>query len=165
MPTTIPDPILYTSLTQLQAEDENVILQRLYDRDQALLNGLLALMTIRADLFVQFERVDVVEARIRSLNAVINAIISSFYLDIDGNGVVPDNYDFFMKLIQDLKSNINSINAVVGGIVNFLNIQALVGPLGERLAQLEDLDILIKEKLNYIYGKWDINPNDDILSL
>jgi hypothetical protein len=70
-----------------------------------------------------------------------------------------------MKLIQDLKSNINSINSVVGGIVNYLNIQALVGPLGERLSQLEDLDILIKEKLNYIYGKWDINPNDDILSL
>jgi len=165
MATTIPDPILYTALTQLQSEDENVILQRLYDRDQALLNGLLALNSIRADLFAQFDRVDVIEARIRSMNAVINAIITSFYLDIDGNGSVPDNYAFFSTLIQDLRSNINSINAVVGGIINFMNVQALVGPLATRLSVLEDLDILIKEKLAYIYGKWDINPSDDILSM
>ena len=165
MATTLPSPILYTALTQLQAEEENVILQRLFDRDQTLLTALLALTSIRTDLFAQFDRVDVVEQRIRSLNSVINSIITSFYLDIDGNGIVPDNYAFFTQLIQDLRSNINSINSLVGGIVNFLNIQALVGPLSERIAQLEDLDILIKEKLNYIYGKWDIDPADDILSL
>jgi hypothetical protein len=165
MTTTLSPPILFTALTQLQSEDENVILQRLYDRDQELLTGLLELMTIRADLFAQFGRVDTVEQRLRSMNSVINAIINSFYLDIDENGIVPDNYDFFLTLIADLKRNINSINAVVGGIVNFLNVQSLVGPLADRLAVLEDLDILIREKLNYIYGKWDVNPADDILSL
>lgn len=165
MATTLPPALLYTALTQLQADDENVILQRLHDRDQTLLTALLALTSIKSDLFAQFDRVDTIEQRLRSMNSVINSIITSFYLDIDQNGIVTDNYDFFMKLIADLKRNINSINAVVGGIVNFLNIQALVGPLSDRLAVLEDLDILIKEKLAYIYGKWDINPDDDILSL
>jgi hypothetical protein len=37
--------------------------------------------------------------------------------------------------------------------------------VADHLKKLEDLDLLIQEKLNYVYGKWDVNPEDDILSL
>lgn len=165
MPVTLPAPILYTALTQLQDEDENVILQRLYDRDETLLAAFESLQEIREDLLAQFARFDDIEARIRSLGNVINAIIAAFYQDIDGNGIVPDNYAFFNQLIADLKSNINAINAVTGGIVNFLGVQEAVSPVAEHLARLQGLDTLIKEKLEYIYSKWDIDPDDDVLSL
>lgn len=165
MPATLPSPLFYTALTQLKDVDENVILQRLYDRDQTLLTELLALQNIREDLFYQFGRLDGIDIRIKSLNAIINSIITSFYLDIDGNGIVPDNYLFFQQLIADLKQNINAINSVTGGIVNWLGVQGAVQPVADRLKQLEDLDLLIKEKVNYIYGKWDVNVADDILSL
>jgi hypothetical protein len=165
MPTSLPSPILYDSLTQLEASDENVILQRLFDRDQTLLVALTELQAIEEDLFYQFGRMDGIDARIKSLNSIINTIINSFYLDIDGNGLVPDNFLYFQQLISDLKRNINAINAVSGGIINWLGVQKAVQPVADRLKQLEDLDLLIHEKLNYIYGKWDVNTEDDILSL
>lgn len=165
MTVTLPVPLFYTGITQLLDDDENVLLQRLYDRDQTLYVALVELQTIREDLFAQFLRLDDVEGRVRGLNNILNAIISSFYLDIDQNGIVGDNYAFFVQLIADLKTNINSINAVTGGIINYLSIQAQISPVAERVAKLEDLDSLIEDKLNYIYGKWDVNPNDDILSI
>jgi hypothetical protein len=165
MPVTLPAPILYSALTQLQDEDENVILQRLYDRDETLLAAFNALNEIREDLIAQFARFDDIEARIRSLGNIINSIIAAFYQDIDDNGIVPDNYAFFNQLISDLKLNLNAINAVTGGIINFLGVQTAVTPVSEHLARLQGLDNLIKDKLNYIYSKWDIDPNDDLLSL
>ena len=165
MPVVLPAPIFYTALTQLKDVDENVILQRLYDRDQELLNGLVALNSVREDLFYQFNRLDGIEFRLKSLNSIINTIINSFYLDIDENGLVPDNLDYFRELIADLKRNINAINSITGEIVNFLGVQKAVQPVADHLKKLEDLDILIREKVNYIYGKWDVNIADDILSL
>lgn len=165
MPLTLPTPILYDGLTQLLDLDENVILQRLYDRDQALYVALVELQGIREDLFTQFQRLDDVEGRVRGINNILNAIISSFYLDIDQNGIVGDNYAFFIQLISDLKANINAINAVTGGIVNFLGIQQQIQPVADHVARLQDLDTLIQTKLDYIYGKWDVDPADDILSI
>lgn len=165
MTTTLASPILYDALTQLESTDENVILQRLYDRDQTLFVALTGLQAIENDLFYQFGRMDGIDARIKSLNSIINTIINSFYLDIDGNGIVPDNFLYFQQLISDLKRNINAINSVSGGIINWLGIQKAVQPVADHLKKLEDLDLLIQEKLNYVYGKWDVNPEDDILSL
>jgi hypothetical protein len=165
MPVTLPSPILYSALTQLQDADENVILQRLYDRDEALLNELNILLGTREDLVSQFNRFDDIEARMRSISNIINAIIAGFYQDIDQNGIVPDNYAFFKQLILDLKANINAINGVTGGIINYLNVQATVQPVADHLARLESLDSLIQNKLNYIYGKWDVDPADDLLAV
>lgn len=165
MPVTLPDPLFYSGLTQLQDEEENVILQRLYDRDAALLAAFTTLNDIREDLLAQFARFDDIEARIRSLGNIINAIIAAFYQNIDGNGIVSDNYAFFNQLIADLKLNLNAINAVTGGIINFLGVQNAVSPVAEHLARLQGLDNLIKDKLEYIYGKWDVDPADDVLSL
>jgi hypothetical protein len=162
---TLPVPLFYDGTTLLLDADENVILQRLYDRDQVLYTELVALQNIREDLFAQFDRLGDVEARINSINAILNTIITSFYLDIDENGAVPDNLAFFQNLIADLRRNINAINAVAGGIVNFLGIQQALAPVAERVDQLDDIDRLIKTKLDYIYGKWDVDPSDDILSL
>lgn len=163
MAVTLPAPILYSALTQLQDADENVILQRLYDRDVALLNALSILQGTRADLIGQFARFDDIEARMRTLGNIINAIIAGFYLDIDKNGIVADNYGFFKQLISDLKANINSINTVSGGIINFLGVQEAVQPVADHLARLERLDSLIQDKLAYIYGKWDVDPADDLI--
>jgi nitrogen regulatory protein PII-like uncharacterized protein len=165
MAVTLPAPILYSALTQLQDTDENVILQRLYDRDEALLNALSVLQGTQADLTLQFARFDDIEARMRSINNIINAIIAGFYLDIDQNGIVGDNYAFFKQLISDLKSNINAINTVSGGIINFLGVQEAVQPVADHLARLDRLDSLIQDKLNYIYGKWDVDPADDLIAV
>jgi hypothetical protein len=162
---TLPVPLFYNGTTLLLDADENVILQRLYDRDQALYAELVALQNIREDLFAQFDRLGDVEGRINSINAILNTIITSFYLDIDENGFVPDNLTFFQDLIADLRRNINAINAVTGGIVNFLGIQEALAPVAEHVDQLDDLDRLVKTKLDFIYGKWDVDPSDDILSL
>lgn len=165
MALTLPVQILYDALTQLQDVDENVILQRLYDRDVALLNALSVLQDTREDLIAQFARFDDIEARMRSISNIINAIIAGFYLDIDQNGIVGDNYAFFKQLILDLKSNINAINSVSGGIINFLNVQAAVQPVADHQARLEALDSLIRTKLDYIYGKWDVDPADDLIAV
>lgn len=165
MAVVLPAPIFYTALTELQDTDENVILQRLIDRDETLLAALNTLVAVREDLLLQFARFDDIEGRLRSLNNQINAIIAGFYLDIDGNGIVGDNYAFFKQLIADLKANINSINSVTGGIINFVNVQAAVQPVADHLARIQDLDDLIQTKLDYIYGKWDVNPADDLISV
>jgi hypothetical protein len=165
MAVTLPAPILYSALTQLQDTDENVILQRLYDRDVALLNALSVIQGTQADLTLQFARFDDIEARMRAINNQINAIIAGFYLNIDGNGIVSDNYAFFKQLILDLKANINAINSVSGGIVNFLGVQEAVQPVADHLARLDRLDSLIQDKLAYIYGKWDVDPADDLIAV
>ena len=165
MAVTLPAPILYSALTQLQDTDENVILQRLYDRDVALLNALSVIQGTQADLTLQFARFDDIEARMRVINNQINAIIAGFYLNIDGNGIVGDNYAFFKQLILDLKANINAINSVSGGIVNFLGVQEAVQPVADHLARLDRLDSLIQDKLAYIYGKWDVDPADDLIAV
>ncbi len=164
MSVTLLPPLFYTGLTLLQDSDENVILDRLVARDEALLAALNGLQVIREDLLGQFARLDDVENRISGLNNILNAIIGSFYLDIDQNGVVGDNYAFFIQLIDDLQQNINAINAVTGGIINFLGIKEQLLPVTEEIAKLNQLDTLIKTKLDYIYGKWDIDIADDILS-
>jgi hypothetical protein len=163
MPVTLPAEILYTT-QQLLADDENVILQRLYDRDAALLTGLNGLVAIREDLVAQFERLPDLEARWQSLSQVIDTIIRSFYGDIDGNGNVTDNLAFFHQLITDLRENINSINSVTAGIVRYEDVQDAVIPVITKLDQIADVDILIQSKLDHIYGKWDIDPADDIFS-
>lgn len=165
MAITLPAPLFYNGTTLLSDVDENVILQRLYDRDQALYTELVSLQNIREDLFAQFDRLGDVENRVNSINAILNTIITSFYLDIDENGFVPDNFAFFQNLIADLRRNINSVNAVAGGIVNFLGIQQALQPVADHIDRLDDLDRLVKTKLDYVYGKWDIDPSDDILSL
>ena len=165
MAVTLPAPILYSALTQLQDTDENVILQRRYDRDETLLNALTVIQGVENDLTLQFARFDDIEARMRSISNQINAIIAGFYLDIDQNGIVSDNYAFFKQLILDLKQNINAINDVSGGIINFLGVQAAVQPVADHLARLDGLDSLIKNKLDYIYGKWDIDPADDLIAV
>lgn len=165
MAVTLPPQILYSALTQLQDTDENVILQRLYDRDVTLLNALSVLQNTREDLIAQFNRFDDIEGRLRAINNQINAIIAGFYLDIDQNGVVADNYAFFKQLILDLKANINAINEVSGGIINFLGIQAAVQPVADHLDKIDSIDGLIQTKLDYIYGKWDVDPADDLLAV
>jgi len=125
----------------------------------------VALQGIREDIFTQFARLDDVEGQLGNLNSILNTIIVSFYQDINPNGVIPDNYAYFIQLIADLQANINSINAVSGGIINFLGIQQQLTPLAVHVSQLDDLDSLIQTKLDYIYGKWDVDPNDDILSV
>jgi hypothetical protein len=165
MAVTLPLPILYSALTQLQDADENVILQRLYDRDEALLNALSVLLNTREDLILQFARFDDIEARLRSISNQINAIIAGFYLNIDQNGIVADNYAFFKQLILDLKANINAINEVSGGIINFLGVQEAVQPVADHQAKLESLDSLIQTKLDFIYGKWDVDPADDLIAV
>ena len=82
MATTLPSPILYDALTQLESTDENVILQRLYDRDQTLFVALTGLQAIESDLFYQFGRMDGIDARIKSLNSIINTIIKYSNLEI-----------------------------------------------------------------------------------
>jgi hypothetical protein len=165
MAVTLPLPILYSALTQLQDTDENVILQRLYDRDETLLNALSVLLNTKEDLVAQFARFGDIENRLRSISNQINAIIAGFYLDIDQNGVVGDNYTFFKRLITDLKSNINAINDVSGGIINFLGVQAAVQPVADHQARIESLDSLIQTKLDFIYGKWDVDPADDLIAV
>jgi len=165
MALTLSPQILYTALTQLQDVDENVILQRLYDRDEELLNALSVLQNTREDLIAQFARFDDIENRIGSINNIINAIIAGFYEDIDGNGIVPDNYAFFKQLILDLQANINAINDVSGGIINFLKVQETVQPVADHLARLQSLNTLIQTKVDYIYGKWDIDPADDLIAV
>jgi hypothetical protein len=163
MPVTLPATILYTT-EQLLAEDENVILQRLYDRDAALLTALNDLVGIREDLVAQFERLPDLEARWQSLSRIIDTIIRSFYGDIDADGNVPDNLDFFHQLIADLRDNVNSINSVTAGIVRYDDVEAAVIPVVTKLDQIADVDRLIQSKLDFIYGKWDIDPADDIFA-
>lgn len=164
MSITLPVPILYT-IQQLLADDENVILQRLFDRDQALLDALTTLQNTREDLLVQFGRLDDLTIRIRALNSIIDTIIKSFYLQINPDGIVPDNLTFFKQLIKDLASNINSINMVTAQIVRYQDVQAAIIPVATTLDRLDQLDGLIQAKLAYVFGKWDINPLDDIFSL
>lgn len=152
---------------RLFAADENQILQRLYERDEVLLQDLQALQATRDDLLQQFVRLDDVEARWRALNEIINQIVRSFYLDLneDGTSEWDGDVDFFVRLIRDLKASIGACEELTAGIIRYKDIQDLLRPEVARLNQVEDLDRLIREKLRYIYARWDIDPTDDILSV
>lgn len=165
MSITLSTPLYYDALSKLLLDDENPILNRLYDRDEELLEALTGVQETREDLYVQFGRVGALEALLESISRQIDAIIASFYLDIDENGNVADNYDFFAQLIADLKAGLVDLDRLTSSIIRFNDIRALLGPIQERISQIEDLDNLVKEKLDYIYGKWDVNPEDDIISV
>ena len=162
---TLPEPLFYTALSLLSLDDEDEILQRLFDRDEALLVALQEIQGTREDLFAQFGRVSNLESVLDGLSRQIDAIIASFYLDIDENGNVADNYEFFQRLIQDLVKGLKDLDRLTAQIIRFEEIKALVLPIQARLGQLEDLDTLIETKLDFIYGKWDVNPDDDIFSV
>jgi len=164
-PVTLPAPTFYTALSLLDLSDEDDILQRLFDRDEALLTALTEIQATREDLFVQFGRVSNLESLLDGLSRQIDAIIAAFFLDIDENGVVADNYAFFQRLIQDLVKGLEDLDRLTAQIIRFEEIKALLIPIRGRLGQLEDLDTLIGTKLDYLYGKWDVNPNDDIFSV
>jgi len=163
----LPLPLWVSSLMRLVAADENQILQRLYERDECLLQDLQALQATRDDLLQQFVRLDDVEARWRALNEIINQIVRSFYLDLNGDGATDwdGDVDYFVRLIADLKASITSCEELTAGIIRYNDIQDLLRPEVQRLNQVEDLDRLIREKLRYIYARWDVDPSDDILSV
>lgn len=165
--TNMPPPIWVSALMRLFAADENQILQRLYERDECLLQDLQALQLTRDDLLQQFVRLDDVESRWRALNEIINQIVRSFYLDLNGDGTAEwdGDVDFFVRLIRDLKASLGACEELTAGIIRYRDIQDLLRPEVQRLNQLEDLDRLIREKLRYIYARWDVDPQDDILSV
>lgn len=167
MPTTLPTPRFFEATDRLVLEDENEILERLYERDEALLLDLLTIQTVRDELLGEFSRLDDLNERWRYLNRVIDNILAAFFRDIQGNGVqdFQDNVDFFMQLVQDLKRSIAAAEELSAEIIRYDDIQTALLPVDQRIAQLENLDLLIQDKLNFIYGKWDINPEDDILSV
>lgn len=165
MPTVLPAALFLTTLSHLELSDENTILQRLYDRDEALLTDLLILQQTRDDFTDQFQRLADLEGRFNDLNQTIDNIIRTFYQDLDGDGDPLNNVTYFVNLIADLQATIGHAEALSADIIRFDDIQALLAPVGAKLAQLDDLDELIRTKLSYIYGKWDINPADDILSV
>ena len=167
MATILPDPLFYTTLDRLLLEDENLILQRLYDRDAALLSDLTTIQGTREDLLDEFARVDDLEKRWGALNKVRDNILASFYQDISGAGVTDfdDNVEFFVNLIQQLKQNLGKVEELTSQIIRYAELRQELDPVVQRIVQLEDLDKIIKTKVDYIYGKWDVNPSDDILSL
>lgn len=167
MPVTLPPPLWVSSVIRLLAADENQILERLFQRDEALLQGLQTIAATREDLFQQFNRLDDVERRWQELNRLINQIVSTFYVDLNEDGVTDwfGDVEYFRKLIADLKNALTFVGELTSQIIRFRDIQELLNPEITRLNQIEDLDRLIRYKLAYIYGRWDIDPQDDILSV
>ena len=162
---TLSTPLWYTALTRLKASDENTILQRLYDRDEELLTDLQAIQALREDLLDQFQRLDNLEGLFQGLNQTIDMIIRAFFEDLDGDDDYTNNTTFFVELIQNLSTNIDALHLLSSQIIRYEELKEQFLPYGERFDQLDDLDTLIKNKLDYIYGKWDVNPNDDILAI
>lgn len=167
MPVTLPPPLWVTPVIRLQASDENQILQRLYERDELLRQELLILGGVREDLFQQFGRLDDVERRWRRLNQTINQIVATFYADINEDGATDwdGSVDFFMRLIRDLKSALTSVEELTEQIIRWQDIRSLLTPEVVRINQIADLDRLVRLKLQYIYGRWDVDDQDDILSV
>ncbi len=160
----LPTAILFDAATQLELGDENPILERLAARDEALLAAILVLQKTREDLFAQFGRVAGVESQLESINRQIDAIISAFLLDIDGDGNPLNNFEFFVELIKDLEQALVDLDRLSAQIIRFDDIKALLIPIAEKIEQIEDTDRLIVTKLDHIYGKWNINPLDDIFA-
>lgn len=167
MPVTLPPPIWVTSVIRLLASDENQILERLFQRDEVLLQGLQQIAATREDLFQQFARMDDVERRWQDLNRIINQIVATFYVDLNDDGVADwfGDVEYFRKLIADLKDALSFADGLTAEIIRFRDIQELLNPEIERINQIADLDRLVRYKLAYIYGRWDIDPEDDILSV
>lgn len=163
MPVTIPPPIYYDAVSKLEAMDENVILAALFARDEALLAALNVIVTTREDLFTQFNRVEDLTARIAKLNQQVDGILNAFLIDLDGNANPVDNYAFFAQLIADLKANLGFAETLSAQIIRFSDIQAKLAPVNAKLDQLADLDALIKVKTDYVYGKFSVDPSDDVL--
>lgn len=166
MPITLPSPLWISSVMRLRASDENPILQRLYERDEALLNELQAVANTREDLFQQFGRLDDLEKRWKTLNEIINKIVATFYTDLNEDGVADwdGDVEFFRKLIRDLKDALSFVDQLSTQIIRYQDIQDLLLPEVERINQIEDLDRLVRYKLAFIYNRWDVDPQDDILS-
>lgn len=163
MPVTLPPPIYYDALAKLEAEDENVILAALYARDQALYNALVTILQTNQDLYTQFNLVQDLTSRIIGLNQTINGILAAFNINLGLGGTPTDQYAGFAQLIAELKANIGYAETLSAGIIQLANIQAALVPVTTVLNQLDDLDLLIQVKLDYIYGKFNVDPADDIL--
>lgn len=162
---TLPVALLYTAATQLELDDENPILERLAERDDALLQAVLVLQQTREDLFSQFGRVSGVESQLESINNQIDAIITAFLLDIDEDGNPTNNFEFFEELIKDLQQALVDLDRLSAEIIRFDDIKALLIPVEAKIEQIEDVDRLIQTKLDHIYGKWNINVEDDIFAV
>jgi hypothetical protein len=163
MPVVLPLPIYYDSLAKLDADDENVILAALYARDQALFTALTTILQTNEDLYTQFNLVGDLTSRIIALNQTINGILAAFNINLGLGGTPTDQYQGFAQLIADLKANLGYAETLSATIIRLSDIQAAIVPVNVAIAQLDDLDSLIQIKLDYIYGKFNVDVNDDIL--